>query len=309
MTLSALLALVPLLAGGMSGCAMPPTTQNQRPAAYTTPSTASATSTGATAPSPHHYTARLVMRQGNPDDLALDLQGRLLVSDVQAGTISRVESNGAVTLLLQGLAGPEGLVALADGTLVIAEQRTNRLLLLAPGATAPHVLRALPGTPSAASCKEGVDGIGFDPASGALIAPDSPTGTVYRLSTDGQSLVQIAAGLARPVGAAADGHGAIYVADECGGAIWRLPVSGAPQRIGGFSAPDDVAFDPQGNLLIIDLGAAAHALIRLDPVSGQRETLAQVGVEEPQGLVVDARGDIFVADEAMRQVIEYMPVG
>jgi streptogramin lyase len=309
MTLTALMALGSLLAVGVSGCVMTPTTQNQRPAAHSTPSTATATSTGATAPTPHRYTARLVMRQGNPDDLALDSQGRLLVSDVQAGTISRVESDGAVTLLVHGLAGPEGLVVLADGSLVIAEQRTNRLLLLAPGATTPHVLRALPGTPRAASCKEGVDGIGFDSASGTLIAPDSPTGAVYRLSTDGQSLVQVAAGLARPVGAAADGHGAIYVADECGGAIWRLAISGAPQRIGGFSAPDDVAFDPQGNLLITDLGAAAHALIRLDPVTGQRETLAQAGVVEPQGLVVDARGDIFVADEAMRQVMAYVPIG
>jgi sugar lactone lactonase YvrE len=309
MTRAALLALGSLLAGGVSGCAMTPTTQDHRPAVHTTPSSAATTPSGATVPTPHHYTTRLVMRQGSPDDLALDPQGRLLVSDVQAGTISRVESNGAVTLLLQGLAGPEGLVVLADGSLVIAEQGTNRLLLLAPGAATPRVLRALPGTPSAASCKEGVDGIGFDPKSGALIAPDSPIGAVYRLSVDGQSLVQIAAGLARPVGAAADGHGAIYVADECGGAIWRLPVSGAPQRIGGFSAPDDVAFDPQGNLLITDLGASAHALVRLDPVSGQRETLAQAGLGEPQGLLVDARGDIFLADEALHQVIEYVPVG
>jgi streptogramin lyase len=299
MACGARLTLAPLLVSGMVACAITPN-------AHTTPSPATATPTGSAAQAPHHYTTRLVMRQGSPDDLALDPQGRLLVSDVQAGTISRVESDGAVTLLLQGLAGPEGLVPLADGSLVIAEQRTNRLLLLAPGATAPRVLRALPGTPSAAPCKDGVDGIGFDPASGTLIAPDSPTGAVYRLSLDGQALVQIAAGLARPVGAAADGHGALYVADECGGAIWRLAASGPPQRIGGVSAPDDVAFDPQGNLLITDLGA--HALLRLDPVTGQRETLAQAGVVEPQGLAVDARGDIFVADEAMHQVVEYVPV-
>jgi sugar lactone lactonase YvrE len=251
----------------------------------------------------------VVLQQGHPDDLALDAQGRLLVSDVQAGTISRVEADGTLTLLLGGIAVPEGLVALADGSLVFAEQRTNRVLVLAPGAATPRMLRALPGTPSTAPCKDGVDGLGFDPASNTLLVPDSPTGAVYRLSLDGQALVQVAAGLARPVGAAADAHGVIYVADECGGAIWRLGASGAPQRMGEFEMPDDVAFDPQGHLLITDLGPNTHALIRLDPVSGQRETLAQAGLIEPQGLVVDGRGDIFLADEATHQVIEYVPAG
>jgi sugar lactone lactonase YvrE len=154
-----------------------------------------------------------------------------------------------------------------------------------------------------------VDGLGFDPASNTLLVPDSPTGLVYRLSLDGQSLVQVATGLARPVGAVTDGRGVLYVADECGAAIWRLGATGAPQRIGGFDMPDDVAFDPQGHLLITDLGPHTHALIRLDLASGQRETLAQAGLVEPQGLVVDARGDIFLADEAGHQVIEYVPVG
>jgi sugar lactone lactonase YvrE len=171
------------------------------------------------------------------------------------------------------------------------------------------VLRALPGTPSTAPCKDGVDGLGFDPASNTVIVPDSPTGAVYRLSLDGQTLAQVAAGIARPVGAAADGHGTLYVADECGGAIWRIAATGAAQRIGGFDAPDDVAFDPQGNLLVTDLGPNTHALIRLDLASGQRETLAQSGLIEPQGLAVDTRGDIYLADESAHRVIEYVPVG
>jgi sugar lactone lactonase YvrE len=306
-----LLALVP----GLSGCAPPPTTQVRHPAATPTPTAASvlaspnATVTGSPGPAPHRYTTRVVLQQGHPDDLALDAQGRLLVSDVVSGTISRVEANGALTLLLGGLAVPEGLVPLADGTLVLAEQRTNRVLVLAPGAATPSVLRALPGTPSAATCKDGVDGLGFDSSSNTLLVPDSPTGAVYRLSLDGQALVQVAAGLARPVGAVADGRGVIYVADECGAAIWRIPASGAPERIGGFDMPDDVAFDPQGNLLITDLGPNTHALIRLDLASGQRETLAQAGLIEPQGLVVDARGDIFLADEAAHQVIEFTSAG
>jgi sugar lactone lactonase YvrE len=307
----ALLALVP----GLAGCAVPPTTQAQHPPATPTPTVASAlasssaTATGSPGPAPQRYTTRVLLQQGHPDDLALDAQGRLLVSDVVAGTISRVEANGALTLLLGGIAVPEGLVPLADGTLIFAEQGTNRVLVLAPGATTPRVLRALPGTPSAAACKDGVDGLGFDLASQTLLVPDSPTGAIYRLSLDGRALTQIATGLARPVGVVADGHGTIYVADECGAAVWRIPAAGTPERIVGFDAPDDVAFDPQGNLLVTDLGPNTHALIRLDLASGRRETLAQAGLIEPQGLVVDARGDIFLADESKHEVIEFTPAG
>jgi sugar lactone lactonase YvrE len=303
-----LVIILIILAGSAAGCAQGSPGHRPPAAARATPRpTASTTPLRPSRLEPQHYTTRLILQQGHPDDLALDAQGRLLVSDVQAGTVSRVEADGSVTLLLGGLASPEGLVALGHGTLVIAEQGPNRVLALAPGAHAPTILRTLPGTPSAAPCKDGVDGIGFDATTGTLIVPDSPSGTLYRLSLDGQSLVQIASGFTRPVGAAVDGQGTIYVADECGGAVWRVPSGEAPQRIGGFSMPDDVAFDPQGNLLVTDLAGPVHALIRLNVTTGQREVLAQAGLVEPQGLVVDARGDIYLADEAGQRVIEYVP--
>jgi sugar lactone lactonase YvrE len=254
------------------------------------------------------YTAHLLLHGSQrPDDLAFDVQGRLLFSDYYAGTVSRLNADGSVTVLLRGLAGPEGLVVLSDGTLIIAEQRTNRVLSLAPGAASPTVIRDLPGTNSGATCKEGVDGIALDPTNTTLIVPDSPTGDVYRMSVDGRTLTKIASGIVRPVGAVVDGQGNVYVADECGGAVVHITPAGAITRIGGFSMPDDVAFDPQGGQLVIDLGPSAHALIRVDLQSGQRETLAATGFIEPQGLAVDAHGDVFVSDDAANRIIEFMP--
>src|SRR2546423_9203783 len=37
----------------------------------------------------------------------------------------------------------------------------------------PSLQAALPGTPSAAACKDGVDGIGFDSTTNTIIVPDS----------------------------------------------------------------------------------------------------------------------------------------
>jgi len=244
-----------------------------------------------------------------PDDLTFDQQGRLLFSDFYNGTVSRINADGSVTTILRGLAGPEGLVVLSDGTLIIAVQRTNSIVSLAPGANSPTLLRKLPGTPSTASCKDGVDGIAFDPTTQTLIIPDSPTGVVYSMSVDGTKLTPLASGIVRPVGAAVDAQGTVYIADECGGAVWRIARDGQATRIGGFGMPDDVAFDQHGNMLVIDLAPSIHALIRMNLDTGARETLASRGYIEPQGLVIDNHGDIFVSDDYADKIVEYIPVG
>src|SRR5216683_2820862 len=227
------------------------------------------------ATTPTHYTARVLLSgQLRPDDLAFDAQGHLLFSDFYHGTVSRLNADGSVTVLVSGLAGPEGIVPLTDGTMIIAEQRTNRILALAPGEKSPTVLRTLPGVPSTVPCKDGVDGIALDSTTNTLIVPDSPTGVVYRMSLDGKTLTILASGIVRPVGATVDAEGTIYIADECGGAVVRITPQGKITRIGGFGKPDDVAFDHHGNLLVIDLLPSIHALIRVRQSTGKHEVLA-----------------------------------
>lgn len=287
------------------------------PAAGPTPPAHSTTAIGKPVPTvqptkaaiaPTNYTAHVLLRgRARPDDLVFDRQGNLLFSDPHNGTISRLNANGTITVLLRSLGAPEGMVELQDGTLIIAEQQTQRILALKPGTNSLTVLRTLPGTPSNAPCKDGVDGIGFDHVTNTLIIPDSPTGAVYRMSTDGKTFTLLAKGIPRPVGAATDAQGNIYIADECGGAVWRITPKGATQRIGGFGMPDDVALDTYGNLLIIDLAPAIHALIRLNLATGQRKTLASKGYIEPQGLVIDTQGDIFVSDDYANIITEYTP--
>lgn len=301
--LALLLALLASCGGGA-----PP----QGAGATSTPgasATASAPASPTPVPTPIRYTSRIILRGvGRPDDLAFDPQGRLLFSDEHDGTISRLNADGTVTVLVRGLPGPEGLVSLPDGTLIISEQPPNQIVSLAPGAATPRLLRKLPGTPSSAACKEGVDNIGLDSTTNTLLVPDSPTGDVYRMSLDGKSFTLLASGIVRPVGAFIDGQGTIYISDECGGAVWRLTPTGQKTRIGGFQMPDDVALDPQGNLLVIDLDSAVHALIRLNLATGQKDILGRTEYSEPQGLIVDAQGHIFVSDDVTNVIVEYTPM-
>ncbi|MEO6998960.1 MAG: hypothetical protein ABI112_12830 [Terracoccus sp.] len=81
----------------------------------------------------------------DPDDLLLDASGALLYSDYTNGTISRLDPGGSSTVLHRGIDGPEGMVLLPDGSLVVAEENTNRLLVYAPGQARPAVFATLPG--------------------------------------------------------------------------------------------------------------------------------------------------------------------
>ncbi len=203
---------------------------------------------------PQSYTPHVLLRGAiRPDDLAFDSRGRLLFTDSYHGTVNRLNADGSVTVLLRRVGEPEGIAVLPDGTIIIAEQITNSILSLAPNATSTTVLRTLPGTPSKAHCKDGVDGVAYDPTTNTLIVPDSPIGNVYRMTLDGKNLTLLASGIVRPVGAFIDATGNIFVADECGGAVLRITPASQTTRYGGFDMPDDVVIDPQGNLLVIDL--------------------------------------------------------
>jgi DNA-binding beta-propeller fold protein YncE len=271
--------------------------------------TSTVTINGTPDTTPTHYTSRVIVSGGRrPDDLAFDPQGRLVFSDFYNGTVSRVNANGSITVLVSGIAGPEGLAFLPDGTMIIAEQQTNRILSLVPGATSLTVLRTLPGTPGGPPCKDGVDGIAYDPTTQTLIIPDSPTGNVYRMSLDGQKLTLLASGIPRPVGAAVDQHGTVYIADECGGSLWIIAPNGKTTRMGGFGKLDDVAIDSHSNILVIDLAPSIHALIRVRRSTGKREILASKGFIEPQGLVIDKNDDIFVSDDYADKIVEFKPV-
>lgn len=294
----------------LTSCSQPSNLKNATPTSRVTSPTASPTITATGTPdlTPVHFNTRTILSGiGRPDDLIFDPQGRLLFSDFYNGTVSRVNTDGSVTVLLKGLAGPEGMVYLPDGTLIIAEQRTNRILKLAPGASSLTMLRTLPGVPGGPPCKDGVDNIALDPTSNTLIIPDSPIGNVYRMSLDGKKLTLLASGIARPVGAAIDGQGAIYIADECGGDVVRITLDGKITRITGFAKPDDVAFDSHGNMLVIDLSPSIHALIRVRLTTGKHETLLSKGLIEPQGLIVDKNDNIYISDDYANKIVELIP--
>ena len=124
---------------------------------------------------------------------------------------------------------------------------------------------------------------------GDVIVPDSPNGVVWRVTTDGKTATQIASGMVRPVGAAVDATGRIFVADE-GGALWVLDP--ARHRFATLPTPDDVLVGRAGHIFVNTLGD--NAIHELDSQGHQVSVIT--GIQQPQGIALDTADNLYYTE-------------
>jgi sugar lactone lactonase YvrE len=233
----------------------------------------------------------------NPDDLLLAPDGSIYISDVGDGTIKRYTNASGLQLVLSGLVEPEGMVILPDGSLVIAEQGKNRLVRYNLNTQTLTPFLEMTNTTGQA----GVDGLAWDAHSQTIVVPDSPNGTILRVSPDGKTVTQIASGFARPTGAWVEPDGSILVVDENGNSLNRIHPDGSVEKLAVLSIPDDVIEDNNGNILVVTLGDNAVHLISRD--TGQNITLA-VRLSGPQGIIFAGDGNLVVTDPGNHRLIK-----
>jgi sugar lactone lactonase YvrE len=245
----------------------------------------------------------VVFRGGQPDDLATGPDGALWISDVSTKLVTRVVG-GTVTRTIRNLGDPEGIVPLANGDILVAEQTRARVLLIHPDDSSVVQLTLPP-----AGGVLGVDGIALDAAGQRVIVPDSPHGTLVAgaLSQPGAAPTTLATGLGRPVGAAVAavaGDGSIWVAaeNEAPRGLFRVDRNGTVNVVGNLVQLDDVVL-LGGLIYATDLrNNTVHAV---DPATGADRTIAS-GFGQPQGLTVLPDGGLAVADPN-RSVVQRIP--
>ncbi|TMF11824.1 MAG: hypothetical protein E6I37_08435 [Chloroflexi bacterium] len=231
-----------------------------------------------------------------PDDLAFDNAGRLLFSDIKAGTVSALKADGSVERIAGGMSEPEGIVLQDDGRILVAEQGRNRVIAIDPQTHAVSQWHAFANRTGRA----GIDGIGpvlpsldgsgnLLSTGGNVIVPDSPNGVVWRVTADGKTATQIASGMVRPVGAAIDKNGRIFVADE-GGALWVLDP--ARRRFATLPTPDDVLVSRAGHIFVNTLGD--NAIHELDAQGHQVSVIT--GIQQPQGIALDYADNLYYTE-------------
>jgi len=238
---------------------------------------------------------------GSPDDLTVDLHnGMIYFGDFGNGAINRLAPDGSPPQpVATGFREPEGLAVAADGSLVVVEQATNRLWRVDPAQGTKRLLRQLVNTTG----QDGVDGLAIDPASGAILVPDSPNGRLLALSPDGSTLRTIAAGFTRPTGVALLPGGDLLVADEFGNTLDRVTPAGHKTVLSTMYQPDDVVVDAQGQAYVNGLNGIIY---HVDPATGTRTVLLR-GLQLPHGLAVDAQGQLVIAEAGRNRISFLVP--
>jgi sugar lactone lactonase YvrE len=235
----------------------------------------------------------------NPGSVAVDGAGNLFVADSGNSTIRRITPAGVVTTF----AGTPGNTGSADGM-----GRSARF--------------------------NGPEGVAVDSAGNVYVA-DAGNDSIRRISALGV-VTTVASGAAqfyRPQAVAVDGSGNVYAA--AGGSIVKVTPTGEVIILAGdgsgwaengtyavFNNPSGLAVDGSGNVYVADTGndiirkintsrvvttiAGQHPTAIQDPGMGEPGTEYYPGSSDgtgaaahfnaPQGVAVDASGNVYVAD-------------
>ncbi len=255
-----------------------------------------------------------------PCAVALDAAGNLYVADYYNYAIRKVAPDGAVTTLAGSVGEPGG----ADG--VGSAARFDRPSGLAvDGAGVVYV---------ADSGNHTVRRVTPDGAVSTLAGRAGEPGSADATGRDAR--------FRSPLDVAVDGAGNVYVADAYNHVVRKITSAGAVSTLAGkveiqngsavggfadgkgsaakFRAPRGVAVDGSGNVYVAD---TENALIRKVAPDGTVKTLAggagsagyangTNGVarfSNPQGLCVDASGNVFVADTGNLVIRKVSPAG
>lgn len=220
--------------------------------------------------------------------------------------------------------GPRRLLA---GLIALALAAAAGARPAAVGAGEPGAGRA---HPAATTVKlHGPAAVAAD-AAGHLYMADDQDRSVYRVTPRGE-LVPVASGFLSPAGLAADGAGNVYVADRNAQQVLKVAADGqvspvAGTRRSGFSGdggpataaqlrdPTALALDARGNLYIADTGN--HRIRRVAPdgtvttvagsgtpgFSGDGGPATAAALLRPEGVTVDATGNLFIADTGNQRI-------
>lgn len=164
---------------------------------------------------------------------------------------------------------------------------------------------AAPTTAPTTSTFNGPSSVSVD-GTGNMFVADTLNNRVVEIPNGGGTAKNVGTGLTFPVGTAVDGAGNLYVADATFG-IAKIPnengtLNAAHQTplsiTGGVNLPAEMAFDSVGDLFIAD--SYNNRIIKLVPVNGVLDvahpTYLGTGLTDPNGVAVDAAGNVFIAD-------------
>jgi sugar lactone lactonase YvrE len=196
--------------------------------------------------------------------------GRIYVAQVAGSQISAIDVDAGVIETISPMDGkiiaPDDLVFDDAGNIYATEITEGRVSMLAPDGTA----KVLYGDSPVANP------ITFH--QGQLISGECrPGGRVMVLDRDGGAPRMILEDVPMPNAFAVGPDNKLYMPIMGTNEIWRVSLDGGPPEIvaTGLGVPDSVKFDAKG--FIISTQVASGQVLRIDPRTGDKEVLADIG--------------------------------
>ncbi len=160
-------------------------------------------------------------------------------------------------------------------------------------------------------------------ADGSLLLAEFGAGALLRIGPE-QSRRVLAGDLKGPLGLAISDNDSVYVTERAGGTISRIGLEDGTraQIVAGLAQPEGIAINPDGALVVAEVGARQLTLV--DPGSGATQVLAEdlpigalpyTGTDSsgpppaflPTGVAVGQGGEIFVVSDRDHTVLKVSP--
>jgi hypothetical protein len=297
----ALLAGLTLFACGGSAAAITPATRvSPTPVPTPTPApTIAATPTPASTvpitklltqcPPPRAFSSlqRFAGVSGAGDvDVAPD--GSVWVSTGARGVIAHLSATGAA-MASYNETTPQGLVALASGDLLFADQGADRIDELSPSTLAVTTFLQL--TPR--SGQPNVDGLGVDITNGVLLVPDTAQGQLLSIPLSGGQPTLLGGGVPAPVGAAGGPGNVIEIASSSITALLSMPLGGGAAKPYGLSL--HLSAVVVSGSLVYFTAPPSKRVYAFNPATGHTAVLV-TAIPNPEGLALLANGELIVSD-------------
>lgn len=259
--------------------------------------------------------------------ISVDAAGNIYLADTNANRIRRIAPNGTITTVAgsgtrptieparcspQGnaaeagdggpataakLYGPSQAIMLANGNLLICDEKNNRIRQVSPqgvitsvvgGPTNLHSFFA-PNVPATLTPMDWPSSIAVD-STGRLYFAELHSNRIGRVNADGR--LQVIAGTGLP----------------------GLGADGADATRSQLANPTHIAFDKDGNLLVVEQGN--HRVRRITPAGaiatvagtgtpgfgGDGGAATQAQLNQPNAVAVDAAGNLYIADMGNHRV-------